>query len=92
MVLNTKFWAPLVALTALAPLVSADVEFTLPKAGDLLDAGSTITVEWKESKTEPLLTDLLTYQLFLCWGGNDVFVSSLTARLDGLVLVRKTTD
>jgi hypothetical protein len=92
MVRNTKFWAPLAALAALAPLVSADVKFTIPKAGTVLDAGTTITVQWEESKTEPLITDLLTYQLFLCWGSNDVFVSSPTARLGGLVSSRKTTD
>ena len=92
MVLNSKLWAPLAALAALAPLVSADVEFTAPKAGATLDAGTTITVQWQESKTEPLITDFLTYQLFLCWGGNDVFVSPLTARLDGLILSHKMTD
>jgi hypothetical protein len=92
MVRNTKFWAPLAALAALAPLVSADVEFTAPTAGATLDAGTTITVQWKESNTEPLITDLLTYQLFLCWGSNDVFVSSPTTRLDGLVSRCKTTD
>ncbi|KAF2705541.1 hypothetical protein K504DRAFT_353450, partial [Pleomassaria siparia CBS 279.74] len=68
----------LVALTALVPLVSADVEFTSPDAGAILEGGVAITVEWQESKDTPLITDLSTYQLFLCMGGNDA-ATMLTA-------------
>ncbi|KAF2791635.1 beta-1,6-glucan boisynthesis protein-like protein [Melanomma pulvis-pyrius CBS 109.77] len=71
MVRNVKLWAPLAALAALAPLVSADVEFTAPKAGATFDGGTTITVQWQESKDTPLISALTTYQLFLCMGGND---------------------
>jgi hypothetical protein len=63
---------PLVALAALAPLVSAGVKFTNPAPGDKLKAGTAITVEWEEGGTGPKLTDLSTFQLFLCAGGDGV--------------------
>jgi len=77
MTCRTKLWAPFIALTALVPLVGADVEFTAPKAGSIFDGGTTITVQWQESNKEPLISELTTYQLFLCMGGNDVMVSIL---------------
>jgi hypothetical protein len=61
---------PLAAFAALAPLASAGVSFTSPKAGAKLTAGSAISVKWAEGGTGPKLTDLLTYQLFLCAGGD----------------------
>jgi hypothetical protein len=61
---------PLAALAALAPLVSAGVKFTSPAPGDKLTAGSSIDVEWEEGGTGPKLTDLATYNLFLCAGGD----------------------
>ncbi|KAF2002264.1 hypothetical protein P154DRAFT_521089 [Amniculicola lignicola CBS 123094] len=66
-----RLWLPLTVFAALTSLVSADVEFTSPKAGATLTAGSTITVEWKESGDAPKIADLTTYQLFLCAGGNE---------------------
>ncbi|KAF1843396.1 beta-1,6-glucan boisynthesis protein-like protein [Cucurbitaria berberidis CBS 394.84] len=62
---------PLVVLAALAPYVSAGVEFTKPKAGAKLTAGTAIEVEWKEGGDGAKLTNLLTYELFLVAGGND---------------------
>lgn len=67
----------LLLAAAAAHLVLADVEFTSPSAGATLTGGSTISVKWKDSGTSPPISDLLTYQLFLCAGGNDAgsFVS-----------------
>ncbi|KAF2180633.1 beta-1,6-glucan boisynthesis protein-like protein [Zopfia rhizophila CBS 207.26] len=67
---NAVLWFPL-AIFALVTLVSADVEFTSPKAGASLTGGTAIEVEWKDSGEDPSLTDLTTYELFLCAGGND---------------------
>lgn len=60
----------LVALL-LAPLATADVEFTKPTAGQKLTGGGSITVEWKDSGDAPSLSDLTTYTLTLCAGGNE---------------------
>lgn len=61
----------LLLLGAVAPYALADVEFTTPKAGATVAGGSTFKVEWKDSGSEPKLSSLQTYQLFLCAGGND---------------------
>ena len=58
-------------LAAVAPYALADVEFTSPSAGATLQGGSTIKVEWKDSGSQPPISDLQSYQLFLCAGGND---------------------
>ena len=50
--------------------VVADVKFTSPAAGASV-TGSTIAIEWQDSGTSPPITDLLSYQIFLCAGGND---------------------
>lgn len=60
----------LFTLTALLPLVYADVKFTTPAAGASI-SGTTINVAWADSGVSPPLSDLETYQLFLCAGGND---------------------
>lgn len=75
---------PLVALAALVPYVSAGVEFTKPKAGAKLTAGSAIEVAWQEGGDGPELSDLLSYELFLCAGGN--------AAADQTVLLSITTQ
>jgi hypothetical protein len=63
-------WVTL-ALAALANIASADVEFTKPKAGDKVPAGS-LKAEWKDSGVKPAINpDLLTYELWLCTGGNE---------------------
>ncbi|KAF2732985.1 hypothetical protein EJ04DRAFT_297511 [Polyplosphaeria fusca] len=55
---------------ALLGLVSADVQFTSPSAGGKVTGGGTISIEWKDSGDEPKISELLTYQIFLCAGGN----------------------
>lgn len=55
---------------ALLGLVSADVQITTPAGGAKLTGGGTISIEWKESGDEPKISELLTYQIFLCAGGN----------------------
>ncbi|KAL8682305.1 MAG: hypothetical protein Q9224_005670 [Gallowayella concinna] len=50
----------------------ADIQFTSPAAGTTLTAGKPITAKWKDSGDGTALTDLTTYTLFLCAGGNDV--------------------
>ena len=64
-------------LATLLPAVFADVQFTSPAAGATIAAGKPITVGWKDSGDGVALTDLSTYTLFLCAGGNDAasFVS-----------------
>ncbi len=61
----------LTLFASFAPLALADVEFTSPAAGASVKGGSTISVEWKDSGSQPPLSDLQSYTLFLCAGGND---------------------
>jgi Ser-Thr-rich glycosyl-phosphatidyl-inositol-anchored membrane family/Yeast cell wall synthesis protein KRE9/KNH1 len=56
-------------LAALLSFVVADVKFTSPAAGSS-KAGLEITLEWKDSGNDPPISDLVTYQMFLCAGGN----------------------
>lgn len=79
---------PLAALSALAPLASAGVSFTSPKAGATLTAGSAIEVNWAEGGDGPKLTELLTYELFLCAGGNDAAAQVRIHQLFGDPLIR----
>ncbi|KAI4230414.1 MAG: hypothetical protein L6R36_000043 [Xanthoria steineri] len=58
-------------LATLLPLALADVQFTSPAAGATLAAASPIAIKWKDSGDGTALTDLTTYTLFLCAGGND---------------------
>jgi hypothetical protein len=62
---------PLAVVAALAPFASAAPSFTNPKAGETLKAGESIVVKWDDSGDSPKLTDLTTYQLFLCAGGSE---------------------
>ena len=59
----------LLLLTILIPSIFADVQFTSPKAG-ASESGLELTIEWKESGDGPPLSDLVSYQMFLCAGGN----------------------
>jgi hypothetical protein len=59
----------LTLLAALVPYVFADVEFTTPAAGATI-AGNSISIAWKESGVSPPITELASYQIFLCAGGN----------------------
>jgi hypothetical protein len=69
----------LAALVALAPFASAGISFKSPQAGATLTAGQSITIEWEDGGDGPAITDLTTYELFLCAGGNEAgtFVSVL---------------
>jgi len=58
-------------LTALLPSVYADVKFTSPAGGETFTGGGSIKIAWTDSEEAPSLSDLTTYQLFLCAGGND---------------------
>ncbi|KAI9832692.1 MAG: hypothetical protein M1819_004278 [Sarea resinae] len=55
---------------AVAPCVFADVKFTTPAAGAVLSPG-TLDIKWKDSGDAPSISDLKSYQLFLCAGGNE---------------------
>jgi hypothetical protein len=61
-----SFWL----LATVVPIVVADVQFITPKAGGTVKANA-LTVEWKDSGEAPPIDTLLSYQLFLCAGGNE---------------------
>jgi hypothetical protein len=67
MILRTIY---LLAAALLSSLTLADVLVTGPEAGDTI-TGLTLDITWKDSGDSPALTDLASYQLFLCAGGND---------------------
>lgn len=77
----------LVLLTSAAPFAFADVKFTTPAPAAQLTAGSALSVGWIDSGSAPSVSDLASYQLFLCAGGNDgsSFVSSTLIRKHSLV-------
>jgi hypothetical protein len=68
---SAMLWAPLALVAALTHLVAADIEFVSPKAGAKLTGGQSIVIEWKESGDSPAITDLTTYELWICAGGNE---------------------
>ena len=57
-------------LSSLEPSL-ADVLFTSPSPGSVLDANRAISISWVESGFSPPISDLTSFQLFLCAGGND---------------------
>lgn len=61
----------LVLLAAVAPYAFADVEFTSPAAGATAVGGQLLQISWKDSGTAPPISELQSFQLFLCAGGND---------------------
>ena len=61
----------LLGFAPLARVVFADVEFTSPAGGASVAGGKAIQVEWKDTKDPPLISDLQSFTLFLCTGGND---------------------
>ena len=71
-------------VAALAPFVFADVEVTKPPAGTSIPPG-TIQIAWKDSGSAPALSDLTTYSINLCAGGNapDTFSCTLAALKTG---------
>jgi hypothetical protein len=54
---------------ALSSYVAADVKFTGPPAGATI-TGTTISISWEESGKSPPISELASYQIFLCAGGN----------------------
>ncbi|KAF2673132.1 hypothetical protein BT63DRAFT_147000 [Microthyrium microscopicum] len=62
--------SPLTLLTTFLTIVLADVKFTAPVAGAVIPAGS-LQIKWTESGDLPAITKFISYQLFLCAGGND---------------------
>ena len=73
----------LALLAAITPFALADIEFTSPTAGAKLTGGGSISIEWQDSGSAPSISDLTTYQLFLCAGGNDdtTFVSTTRTKV-----------
>ncbi|ERF73807.1 hypothetical protein EPUS_05511 [Endocarpon pusillum Z07020] len=43
----------------------------MPEAGGTMKGGGSLTIEWEDSGETPALDTLLSYQLFLCAGGNE---------------------
>ena len=60
----------LLLATCLLSFTLADVLVTTPAAGASI-ASLTLSVAWKDSGDTPKISDLASYQLFLCAGGND---------------------
>jgi len=60
----------ILTLLASCPAAFADVEFTSPAAGASVPGGTAFSVTWKDSGNAPSLSDLTSYQLFLCTGSN----------------------
>ncbi|OJJ50456.1 hypothetical protein ASPZODRAFT_126321 [Penicilliopsis zonata CBS 506.65] len=48
----------------------ADIEFTDPPAGAIIQGNHVITAHWKDSGRDPRLSDLTKYDLYLCAGGD----------------------
>lgn len=70
MILAMKFTLALpLLLTFFSPAV-ADIEFTVPQAGAVVNANHVITAHWKDSGQAPRLSELTRYDLFLCAGGD----------------------
>ena len=61
----------LLFLFCTATSVLADVKFTSPGAGTTEAGGTALSIKWSDSGDDPSLDDLVSYQLFLCAGGND---------------------
>ncbi len=64
----------LTLLPALCTLVRADVQFTSPAGGDVVDVG-TILVQWQEGEYAPPITSLGQYSLALITGGDEANAS-----------------
>ncbi|KAB8232343.1 hypothetical protein ETB97_011083 [Aspergillus alliaceus] len=48
----------------------ADVEFTAPTRGTVIESGDVITAHWKDSGKSPRVSELVQYDLYLCAGGD----------------------
>lgn len=69
----------LALLATAAPYAFADVKITTPAPAAQLTAGSELSVGWVDSGSAPSISDLASFEIFLCAGGNDAsnFVRSL---------------
>ncbi|KAI9883297.1 MAG: hypothetical protein M1823_004940 [Watsoniomyces obsoletus] len=74
---------PLWLLLSFASWTLADVEFIRPSAGASVAGGSTFEIEWRDSGEAPSISDLTTYRLFLCTGGNDNPIELVTLQHHG---------
>jgi hypothetical protein len=54
---------------SLAAAVLADVQFLAPLPGSTAKGGDILTAHWKDSGEIPKLSELATYDLYLCAGG-----------------------
>ncbi|PKY06006.1 hypothetical protein P168DRAFT_317508 [Aspergillus campestris IBT 28561] len=50
--------------------VLADVEFVVPTTGTIFKAGDVVTAHWRDTGRFPRISDLTTYDLYLCTGGD----------------------
>lgn len=60
-------------------LAFADVRFTFPEAGAVLNAEHVVTAFWGDSGSYPAISELFQYNLYLCAGGDKLgsYVSSV---------------
>ncbi len=65
-----RLLASVVAFAALTPFACGGIVFTSPSAGAELVAGKSFSVKWEDGGEGPNTADLMTYELFLCAGGN----------------------
>lgn len=75
-----RFLRPLSFILPLVSIAVADVEFTAPAFGSILEGGHVITAHWKESGELPKISQLLEYDIHLCAGGDtsDSYVSAFS--------------
>jgi hypothetical protein len=59
-------------LAAFLTVARADVTFTAPAPGAVLPMQQPLRIVWTESGKSPPITELTSYLLFLCAGGNDL--------------------
>ncbi|PVI06292.1 beta-1,6-glucan boisynthesis protein-like protein [Periconia macrospinosa] len=76
-----RILAPLAVFVALGGVANAGIQISKPASGFTAKAGSSLEVEWKEGGTGPAISELASYQVHLCAGGNDGFVSFQDAQL-----------
>lgn len=58
------------------PLALANIEITTPNAETSWVGGSTVEMKWRDDLKDPSLDDFTTFNVYLCWGSNDVPVST----------------
>ncbi|KAA8894586.1 beta-1,6-glucan boisynthesis protein-like protein [Sphaerosporella brunnea] len=52
--------------------VAADIQITSPTASTKWTGGTTVQMMWKDDGNSPSLDQFSTFNVFLCWGSNDV--------------------